>query len=346
MNRFLAKTGMAVMGMWGMILLTACSSAYRGPVSDHFDGSRFYGAAADHSFTDMMRWLWEMETVDWPAWVEDERQPVPPARVGRGHLKITYINHATLLIQTEELNILTDPIWSLRAGPFSWMGAKRVRAPGVDMVALPPIDYILISHNHYDHLDLPTLRQLVQRDRPTILVGLGVKSLLNGEGVRQVEELDWWQSAAIAEQRVSFTFVPAQHNSGRTVFGGNETLWGGFMIDTPQGQIYFAGDSGFGDFYSEISRRFRQIRLAILPVGSYEKRWFMKPMHMNPDDAVRIHRLLGAEKSVGMHFGTFVEHPEQSIDAHEKDLAVALATYRVNPEDFWLLKFGEGREVF
>ncbi|MDM8523205.1 MBL fold metallo-hydrolase [Desulfococcaceae bacterium HSG8] len=325
------------------IYLSACGAAYKGPVSDHFDGSEFYNPEpSGHSFTDMLKWFWEMDTVDWPDQIEDPEQPAPPEKVGKGDLRVTFINHATLLIQMDNLNILTDPVWSKRVGPTSWLGPERVRAPGVPMENLPRIDYVLISHDHYDHLDKPTIEKLVRRDSPVFLVGLGVSSHLDDEGISHIEEMDWWQSFTPGDTDLTFTFVPARHQSGRGPFSENATLWGGYVIESPGGQVYYAGDTAFGKFVRDIGRRFTRIKLAILPIGSYEARWFMKNQHMNPDDAVQAHMILKAAQSVGMHFGTFAEHPEQTVDQHEHDLADALKKYNIPRSEFRVLQFGEG----
>jgi L-ascorbate metabolism protein UlaG (beta-lactamase superfamily) len=300
---------------------------------------------SEHSFGDMVKWLWEMETVQWPQWINDPEQPPPPETVGMQGLRITYINHATVLLQADELNILTDPIWSARAGPFPWLGVKRIRTPGVAWQNLPKIDLVLISHDHYDHLDLPTLVKIMQRDDPMILTGLGLKQYLQSHGIPKTIELDWWQTYQPENSRWVITFVPSRHDSGRWPFIRNRTLWGGYVLSSSQGNIYFAGDTGYGDFIDRIGDRFDRFRLTILPIGSYEKRWFMKSQHMNPDDAVRAHLALNSGQSVGIHYATFAEHPEQTVDAHEKDLAQALDEHNVDPSRFWILKFGEGRDV-
>lgn len=331
-----------------LLLLCGGCAASQEAASGHFDGSRFFNPeGGDHSFGDTVKWLWEMETVKWPEWIEDPPQPPPVERTGSGTLRVTYVNHATVLIQLDGLNILTDPIWSKRAGPTSWFGVKRVRAPGMKFEHLPPIDFVLISHDHYDHLDLPTIEKLARRGHPRFLVGLGVGRHLRSIGVSDgdIVELDWWQAQVPEGTSVRFVFVPARHSSGRAPLFERRTLWGGFVIDTPAGEIYFAGDTGYGAFVEEIAARFRRIRLAILPLGSYEKRWFMKTQHMNPEDAVQVHRVLRAGQSMGIHYGTFPEHPEQSIDAHEKDLAAAIAKQEIDPTRFWVPGFGEGRNV-
>jgi L-ascorbate metabolism protein UlaG (beta-lactamase superfamily) len=329
-----------------LLVLVAVPVAAGGvAVSDHCDGSVFFNPEPGHSFADMVRWLWEMERVPWPDWVEDAPQPPPPERVYGNGLRVTYINHATTLIQMEGINILTDPIWATRAGPAPFLGTRRVRAPGVAFEDLPPIDYVLISHDHYDHLDIPTAKRLKEAHDPVFVVGLEVGKLLRAHGIDNVVELDWWQSHGTDEAGVTFTFVPARHGSGRAPFMEDRTLWGGFVIDSPGGQVYFAGDTGYGKFIGDIAARFGRIRLAVLPIGNYEKRWFMKSQHMNPEDAVMAHRALGAPMSIGMHFATFAEHPEQAIDAHEKDLDRALEKFGVRDSEFRVLGFGEGMDI-
>ena len=336
---------LSVTGTFIFVFFTA--HEYSGLPSDHFDGSHFFNPEpGDHTFWDMLKWMWEMKTVSWPDWVEDPKQPPPPGRTPPGTLRATFVNHATVLIQMDGLNILTDPIWSPRAGPISWVGPRRVRAPGVAMEELPKIDYILISHDHYDHLDLSTLETIVERDHPMVLAGLGVMALLPDRWAPNVQELDWWRTHKSAAAGTVFTFVPARHSSGRWPFMENLTLWGGFVIESPSGeQVFYAGDTGYGAFLESIRDQFKRVRLAILPLGNYEKRWFMKNQHMNADDAVQAHLLLRAQQSIGVHFSTFAEHPEQTIDAHEHDLAAALDKYMVPPSQFWILGFGEGRDV-
>ena len=262
--------------MCALYLLCGGCESCDGAASDHFDGSHFANLeGGDHSFGDMAKWLWQMETVDWPECVEDPPQPPPPERVRPGALRVTHVNHATVLIQIDGLNIITDPIWAGRAGPTSWLGVKRVRSPGVELEQLPPIDADPISH---DHLDLPTIKQLEGCYSPRFLVGLGVGAHLRSTGVpaNRITELDWWREAGAAGSEVRFVFVPARHGSGRGPFTESRTLWGGWVIDAPDGQVYFASETGHGRFVREIAVRFDRIRLAILPIGNYEERWLMK----------------------------------------------------------------------
>lgn len=323
--------------------LAGCAS-YRGTVSTHFDGERFYNRETDNSFTDHLKWMWQMKRVEWPEWIDDPRQPAPPPAVHDKGLRATYVNHATVLIQADGLNILTDPVWSDRVGPFSWLGEKRIRAPGVRFDDLPKIDVVLISHDHYDHLDLPTLARIVARDKPVILCGLGVSPRLAGIAEAKVQELDWWQEYPLGTAGGKISFVPARHGSGRGIFDGNSTLWGSYVIQLTAGKVLYVGDSAYGSWVQQVKARFPDIRLAILPVGSYEARWFMQTQHMNPDDAVAILQELSARQGMGIHFATFAEHPEQAIDAHEKDLAAALAKRGRPGTDFWLPGFGAGRD--
>ncbi|MEW6363242.1 MAG: MBL fold metallo-hydrolase [Acidobacteriota bacterium] len=338
-----------LLAVCAVLLIAAAISmrprAYRGPVSDHFDGARFFNAEPEHSAGDTIKWLWEMKTVDWPGWIDDPHHPPPPETVPAGALRVTHINHATVLLQLDGLNILTDPIWSKRAGIAPWLGVRRVRDPGVAFDDLPPIDVVLISHDHFDHLDVPTVKRLNEIHHPLFIVGLGVRAFLESKGVQRVIELDWWQPHELPGSTLRLTFVPARHGSGRMPLSANRTLWGGFLIDSPGGQVYFAGDSGWGSSIDKLAQEFDRIRLAVLPIGSYEKRWFMKSQHFNPEDAVRLLLKTNARQAVGMHYGTFAEHPEQDIQAHELDLARALRECKVPPSRFWILSFGEGRDV-
>lgn len=324
------------------IFFGGCSSLQK---SDHCDGKKYFNYDKnDHSFSDMVKWLWNMETVEWPLWVNDPIMPPPEKNAKNGTVKITYINHSTFLIQFDDLNILTDPILSMTAGPVSFLGSKRIRNPGVKFEDIPRIDYVLISHNHYDHMDLPTLELFVKRDSPVIISGLGNKVFLEKNKIKKAVELDWWGKISTSK-KLSISFVPAHHGSGRSLFDENETLWGGFVLERNDCVIYFAGDSAYSGFLNRIHEHFPEIDICILPVGSYESREFMKTQHMNPEEAVLTHLMFNSSQSMGMHYSTFREHPEQSIDAHEKDLDCALEKYSVNKNAFIILKFGEFLEI-
>lgn len=252
---------------------------------------------------DLIAWLRTRERGHWPDFVEIPERPRPRARVTGGAIEATFINHSTVLLQFDGLNVLTDPVFSRACGPFGTIGPRRHHAPGLPIDALPPIDVVLISHDHYDHLDAPTAKRLARDHRPRFLVPLGNARRLARWGVSRVDELDWWQT--VEHEGRSFTFVPAQHFSGRSLHDRDFTLWGGFVARAEAGPIYFAGDTGMGPHFAQIRERFGPMRLSLLPIGAYLPRWFMSRVHVDPHDAVEAHLLLESERSLGIHFGTF-----------------------------------------
>jgi L-ascorbate metabolism protein UlaG (beta-lactamase superfamily) len=316
---------------------------HRGPVSDHFDGRTFHHAqgAAGRSFWDLLRWRFTARTQRWPAWVENRARPALPGRLAPGEVALTFVNHITFLIQLPGLNVLTDPVYSERVSPLRSLGPKRVRAPGLPFEELPPIHLVLVSHNHYDHLDLETLLRLQHHHRPLVVTGLGNRAFLESFGLRRVHELDWWQSLCVCGAEVSFT--PAQHWSGR---GGrrsrNRTLWGGFHVRAAPTQLFFAGDTGHGPHFREIRERFGPPDIALLPIGAYEPRWFMGPQHMSPDDAVRAHLDLDAHVSIGTHFGCF-QLTDEGIDDPVTDLAESVRRRGLPERAFQVLETGDTR---
>lgn len=317
---------------------------YRGPASDHFDGRRFHNPSpfgAPHGLRDFLRWMATRQRGVWRRWTESPPGPPPPRAVP--DLRVTFVNHATTLIQTGGRNILTDPVWSDRASPVSFAGPKRVRPPGIRFEDLPPIHAVLVSHNHYDHLDLATLGRLVRRDDPRIFTGLGVPDLLARKHLGRATPLDWWQSVKL-EAGLSITSVPVQHFSGRGLADRNATLWTGFVVSGPAGPVFFAGDTGYGPHFREIGRRFPGIRLAILPIGAYRPEWFMGPVHETPAQALDTMRDLGASTALGMHFGTF-ELTDEGQDEPPREIARLLAAAPDPKPRFWVLGFGEGRDV-
>jgi len=297
---------------WGLLpplfaALLGCTPLYSGPVSDHFDGSRFSnqpGVPSRPSFFEAMKWnLSKRNTPPWPGFVDTPPGPPPPERVA--DLRVTFVGHATFLLQQDGLNLLADPVWSPRAGPYSWLGTKRLRPPGIRFEELPPVDVVLLSHDHYDHLDLPTLRRLAEAfPNLTIITGLGNRAVLNGNGIHvRVVELDWWQSTTVGNLEISAT--PAAHWSGRNPLVPNRTLWVGFVVRGPAGVAYYAGDTGWGPHFAEIRERFGPLRLALLPIGAYKPEWFMRAQHIGPQEAIEAARVLEASTSIGLHFGTF-----------------------------------------
>ncbi|MFO0722171.1 MAG: MBL fold metallo-hydrolase [Myxococcota bacterium] len=291
------------------VLASSCVFAaprYQGPVSDHFDGERFHNVPADpdKGLGDMLEWQRHRQQGSWPKHVDNKAWPKPATRVGPGELVITFINHATALVQIDGLNILTDPIYSTRASPFSFAGPARVRAPGVAFEDLPPIDAVVVSHNHYDHLDLATLKRLAERDHPKILVGLGNELLLEREGISGAVPLDWHQRTTVGGLEI--IAVPTRHWSSRWISDFRYALWAAYIFDSPRaGKVYFAGDTGYGPQFAEAHERYGAMRAALLPIGAFKPEWFMHNHHMSPEDALKAHRDLGAGTSVAIHFGTF-----------------------------------------
>jgi L-ascorbate metabolism protein UlaG (beta-lactamase superfamily) len=238
--------------------------------------------------------------------------------------------------------MLIDPVYANRASPVSFAGPRRVRPPGVRFDDLPPISLVLLSHNHYDHCDLGTLKLLEQRFSPAAVTPPGNGRLLRAAGFRQIEELDWWETSSSAPLPVTVT--PAQHFSARTPLDRNRALWGGFIIEGKGRRILHAGDSGYGPHFREIGERLGPIDLALLPIGAYEPRWFMKDIHMNPAEAVQAHLDLGARESAAMHFGTFQLTPE-GIDQPVRDLRVALEDRGVPAEQFRIMDAGDSLPI-
>jgi L-ascorbate metabolism protein UlaG (beta-lactamase superfamily) len=289
------------------------------PFSRHFDGKRFFNPDAPpvRGFLDVLRWKLTSRPEPCARFVSDVEPSKPPSRVEDNHLRVTLINHSTLLLQQDDFHILTDPIWSERASPLAAIGPRRHRQPGVRWEDLPRIDAVLISHNHYDHLDLATLRRLADRGQSQFIVPSGVARWLRSQGIGPVHELDWGESLPLGQTSVHC--VPAVHFSARRIFDRNRTLWCGYVVGAADCMVYFAGDTGFGGHFAQIRERFGAPRLALLPIGAYEPRWFMSPVHMAPDEAVRAHRILGAKTSIAIHHGTF-QLADEGIDTPKKRL--------------------------
>lgn len=313
------------------------------PVSDHYNGRHFHNLERNaRSLGDVFTWLRTRKPSKWPAWSENARFPLPAARHSTQlqDWHVTFVNHATVLLQIGPYNLLTDPVWSERVSPFKHLGPKRVRAPGLVLSELPPIDVVLLSHNHYDHMDLATLKWLQRRDQPMVVTGLGNAAILQANGISPVRELDWWQTVAYKELKIHFT--PAQHFSGRGLRDRDRTLWGGLWVETVAGSTFFAGDTGYGPHFRQIHERLGAPRLALLPIGAYEPRWFMGPVHMNPADAVLAHRDVQAERSLAIHFNTF-QLTDEAITQPVQDLHTALRAQGVADAAFVVLQEGEGR---
>jgi L-ascorbate metabolism protein UlaG (beta-lactamase superfamily) len=330
------------------------------PVSDHFDGALYFNPDVTQPSSSLPGqapargrswWIWRLLFgTDWPEWPEAKNLqpgPTPAARVPEGVLRVTPVGHATFLIQMDGLNILTDPIWSNRCSPVSWAGPKRHKTPGIRFEDLPAIDVVLISHNHYDHLDLPTLKRLGKKGTPRALVSLGNLDLVRSTGIPRTDEFDWWQSTLLSPV-VTATFVPARHFSSRTLWDRNETLWGGFVISGPSGNVYFAGDTGYGPHFREIAQRFSSIKAAILPISPFQPRQSNEPPrignHMGPLEAIPAHKDLNARVSIASHFQVF-QLGSDGFDDAVNSLTTVLKEHNLHHEAFVTPEPGQPLEL-
>ncbi|MBV9557835.1 MAG: MBL fold metallo-hydrolase [Pseudolabrys sp.] len=322
------------------------SGVYSGPVSDHFDGTHFTGPYAVPSNGTLAFWKWHFtaDRAKWPDHVGNPPAAKPLAQVNDG-VRVTFIGHASHLVQAGGLNILIDPVWSERASPFSFAGPKRVRAPGIVFDDLPKIDAVLITHGHYDHLDVDTLARLVVRDNPRIMAPLGNDATIKqGVATANVKALDWHDRVMLTD-KVAVTLVPTQHWTARGLFDRNKALWSGYVIETPAGQIYHVTDTGYHDtLFKETRDRYGPFKLAIIPIGAYEPRWFMHRQHVNPEEAVRVFQDCGAPQALAHHFGTF-QLTDEAIDAPVTALHAACAAANISSDQFRVLEPGQTLEL-
>jgi L-ascorbate metabolism protein UlaG (beta-lactamase superfamily) len=314
---------------------------YRGAVSSHFDGKRFINPQGiqPKGTGDLMKWIFNR---DRGKWKEGDQAGYGKRPVGseRDGIRITFINHSTFLIQVDGMNILTDPIWSQRTSPFTWAGPKRKRNPGIRFEDLPRIDAVLISHNHYDHLDIATLRTIFGSFHSKVFTPLGIKEYLDSESISGATDMDWWDNAPLSDS-VTIHAVPAQHFSGRGLMDRDKTLWCGYVITTSRGNIYFGGDTGYNDStFKEIGTKFGSIQVALIPIGAYKPMWFMSPIHVSPEEAVKIHFDIHSKTSIGIHFGTF-QMADDGLEDPANDLRLAREKYKVPSDRFIVLKEGE-----
>ena len=377
----LRRLAVAWLGTMALLHGTGCA----GPGNPYFDATRphhtrdgfknNYTDLVDKPFGDLLRWRWEAMRDALP---KAPAQPTPVqapdlvaihanAAAGAGmRPAITWIGHATMLVQAGGLNVLTDPIFSERASPVQFIGPQRTQPPGVAMKDLPPIDVVLITHNHYDHLDCDSVLALNQRaaGATVFLVPLGLKPWLKRLGISNAIELDWWDKAMLGRDAtgrltrvvdgeralsVAFYLTPVQHWSARGLGDRRKTLWGGWAVFSADFHWYYSGDTGYSPDFADTARHFAAqnaggFDLALLPIGAYAPRWFMKEQHVNPAEAVQIHRDLGAKRSVGVHWGTF-NLTDESLDQPVIDLAAALRDASVTDADFFLMRIGETRRL-
>lgn len=355
-----------------LILLGGCTAVnpYYDPTKPHHTAEGFknnYIGSVNKKFSELVRWQIERRQQDLP---KPPEKPVPVQAADLAAIKnyntpgatsstsrppaITWIGHAAMLVQAGGLNVLTDPVLSERASPLQFIGPKRAQPPGIALADLPIIDVVLISHNHYDHLDKASVLDIAERSKaagkPTLfLVPLGMKSWFTDLGIANIVEMDWWDRQVL--QGVEFNFTPVQHWSARSFGDRSQTLWGGYAVFAPDLHWYFSGDSGYSKDFADTKARFADrlsadkgggFDLALIAVGAYEPRWFLAEQHVNPAEAVQIHKDLGAKRSVGVHWGTF-ELTDESLDQPPKDLAAARAAQGLKDEDFSVMAIGETR---
>lgn len=315
---------------------------YQGPLTDHFDGVRFFNPHhpdTDRSLGDVLRWRLRETHARWPRAVPGGE--AKPADAADG-LRVTMVGHATLLLQAAGLNVLTDPVWSERASPVAFAGPRRVTRPGIRFEDLPPIHAILLSHNHYDHLDVATLRRLHAAHRPTIVTPLGNDAIVR-RAVPDARVIagDWNDRFAL-DGGAEVHIVPAHHWSARGPRDRRMALWGGFMLRTAAGLVYFAGDTGYGDgaIFRAMRARYGAPDVALLPIGAYAPRWFMADQHTDPADAVRIMQDVEARFAIGIHWGDF-QLTDEGRDEPRVLLAEALGVAGIEPARFRAAQAGD-----
>jgi N-acyl-phosphatidylethanolamine-hydrolysing phospholipase D len=323
----------------------ATSFAYYDPAKPHHGAQGFRNNYPHPEKAGFWKWKWQQSRDGLP------RRPQGGYRfdVAKPDLSlnpsVTWVGHATLLLKVGGLSVLTDPQFSERASPLGFAGPKRVVPPVPPLDGLPHIDIVVVSHNHYDHLDRESVKKLAAQagGSPRFFVPLGLKAWFNDSGIDDVVELDWWQT--VNYKAVQLHLVPVQHWSKRTLTDENQTLWGGWVLRHPRLSFFFSGDAGYSRDFADIGARFGGFDLAALPIGAYEPRWFMKIMHMDPAEAVQAHKDLKARRSVAMHWGTFDGLTDESLYEPPQRLAEARSKAGVKERDFFVLQHGETRAL-
>jgi len=276
------------------------------------------------------------KTASFPVYANDGRA----LRENPGEPTVTWVGHATLLIQLDGVNVLTDPHWSARASPVSFAGPRRVMPPGLRFEDLPPVHVVVISHDHYDHLDVDTVKRLAAAHRPRFLVPLGLKAWFADLGIGDVEELDWWGERSV--RGLTFTCVPAQHFSGRTPWDRNRRLWSGWAVAGRERRFYFAGDSAYFDGFKEIGARLGPFDLAAIPIGAYLPPVIMKGSHTSPEEALAAFADVRGRHFVPIHWGTF-DLAEEPFDEPPRLLRDEARRLKLGPDRVWMLRHGETR---
>lgn len=349
-RRVLGALAGSAVALGGPSIWLSRMKTYSGPVTDHFDGLRFFDpdGAPPRSLTEVLRWQFggRRQRAQWPDWAPSPHADTPPPRVDGGTVRLSFVGHVSWLIQTAGLNILVDPVWSERVSPVSFAGPKRHNDPGIAFEALPKIDLVLVSHGHYDHLDLATLSKLTAKFAPRVITPLGNDiTMKEADAAIEAEAYDWKDRVELGNG-LAVTLVPTRHWTARGLFDRNKALWASFVLETPAGKLYIVCDSGYGDggHFRRVAEEHGPLRLAILPIGAYEPRWFMRDQHMNPEDAVKALADCGAAQALAHHHGTF-QLTDEAIDAPVIALGEALAAANVPREKFAVLKPGQVFEI-
>ncbi len=339
-----------LLGQSGQEMSRRNIKTYSGPISDHFDGRQFFdpNGVPPKSLREVLRWQFggKRERTVWPKWVPSPHTDTPPPEVNGGKVRLSFVGHASWLIQTGGLNILVDPVWSTRVSPVAWAGPRRRNDPGIAFEALPKIDVVLVSHGHYDHLDIATLSRLAKTFSPRVITPLGNDLTMRAaNGAIRAEAFDWHDRIEL-RGGIAVHLVPTRHWSARGLFDRNKALWASFVLETPAGKIYVVCDSSYGEggHFRNVRKAHGPLRLAILPIGAYEPRWFMRDQHMNPEDAVKALIDCGAQQALGHHHGTF-QLTDEAIDAPAQALGDALATAHIPRERFVAMKPGQVVEI-
>ncbi|MGA1597581.1 MAG: MBL fold metallo-hydrolase [bacterium] len=332
------------------VLLSGCahSQSSTNPMPKHHlpDGTfrNNYLESIDKPFTDLIKWRWNSQTPEPLSFPLADNDP-EFLRQNRTEPTLTWVGHATFLLQYRGVNILTDPHLTRRASPVSFAGPERSTPPGISLEDLPEIDLVVISHNHYDHLDRITVQKLYERQQsnpPRFFVPLKQKAWFDDLGIPNVVELDWYGQDSLGEWNIHA--VPVQHWTSRSPWDRNQVLWAGWVLEHPEFRFFFAGDSGYSQDFRDLGERFGSFDLAALPIGAYNPRWFMKAAHMNPEEAVRIHQEIGAAYSVGMHWGTF-QLTDEPMDEPPQLLREALRQAGLPEDRFFVMQHGETRRL-
>lgn len=309
------------------------SKGYSGPKSDHFDGKNFKNLTGipANGLAEVFKYITTRNPEPWQRNYETfvREEPLPISDGNDVH--VTFVNHSTFIIQYEGMTILTDPVWSQRCSPVQFVGPARFRPPGVRYSDIAHVDLVVISHNHYDHLDKISIQNIIKDHNPKFIVPLGLDHLIRKWGATQIEVLDWWQTSKTGGLNIQA--VPANHFTSRGTFDRDQTLWCGYILEKKGHKIYFAGDTGYGEVFKEIGQREGPIDVSLIPIGAYLPRWFMSPIHVSPKESVLIHQDVKSQHSIGMHFGTFAladDGPNRPI----ADLAIEKSNRSIAEDEF------------